>query len=162
MTDDATLDSSRPQPLKWGLFDDYVGPPALLLSNALTSRSLAALRPFGLPPGSLSVLTLIQANPGCSQMDIARTTGMSKSGVVGLLDELESRGFAKRTRSRNDRRRYKLTLTAEGEAEFQRMAAAQVAQEEAIRNEFDAEELRLFIQMLRRAYKAIENEPLVV
>jgi DNA-binding MarR family transcriptional regulator len=141
--------------LSWGLFEDSLGPIVFLLSSALTSRSHAALAPYGLPPGSLSVLTLIHANPGCSQMDVARTTGMSKSGVVGLVDELERRELAARDRSVEDRRRYMLTLTAKGEEQLDAMIAAQLAEEKPIRDRLGADELHRLVASLRSAYFAL-------
>jgi len=151
-------DDTRDGTLSWGLFEDSIGPTALLLSNALTARSLAALAPFGLPAGSLSVLTLIQANPDCSQMDLSRTTGMSKSGVVGILDELERHGLASRGQWPGDRRRNRLSLTAEGEARLHQMVEAQVAQEKPIRNALDAEEIRQLVELLTRAYRALARD----
>jgi DNA-binding MarR family transcriptional regulator len=141
------------------LFTDAVGPTALLLSNALSARSLAALAPFGLPAGSLSVLTLIHANPNCSQMDLSRTTGMSKSGVVGLLDELARHGLATRGPWPGDRRRHKLRLTPEGEARLREMVAVQVAQEQPIREELTEAECRMLVSLLQRAYRAVAPEP---
>jgi DNA-binding MarR family transcriptional regulator len=158
MTGDAAgTDAPRQGPLSWGFFDDCVGPAALLLSNALTSRSLAALTPFGLPAGSLSLLTLIHANPDCSQADLSRATGMSQSGVVGILDVLEQAGLAARSQWPGDRRRNKLSLTAEGEAQLRRMVEVQIAQEEAIREALGTEELRRLIALLRRAHAAVER-----
>jgi len=147
--------NGRHSTLSWGLFTDAVGPTALLLSNALSARSLAALSPFGLPAGSLSVLTLIHANPNCSQMDLSRTTGMSKSGVVGILDELARQGLASRGPWPGDRRRHKLSLTAEGEARLREMVALQLAQEQPIRDELSAEECRTLVALLQRSYRAI-------
>jgi DNA-binding MarR family transcriptional regulator len=149
----------RGRTLSWGLFDSSVGPLILLLSKALTGRSQTALASYGLPPGSLSVLTLIHANPHCSQTDLALTTGMSKSGVVGLVDELERRGLAARAPYPGDRRRNSLTLTPAGEAQLHEMAALQVAQEGPIEEELTAAELAQLIGLLRRAYQAIENDP---
>jgi len=146
---------ARHPQLSWGLFADAVGPTALLLSNALSSRSLAALAPFGLPAGSLSVLTLIHANPDCSQMDLSRATGMSKSGVVGILDELAKHDLATRGPWPGDRRRHKLTLTEKGEATLHEMAALQIAQENPIREELSAEELHTLAALLKRAYRAV-------
>lgn len=156
--DTKEVDSDRYQTLNWGLFEDSVGPAALLLSNALSARSLGALTSFGLPPGSLSVLTLIQANSGCSQTDLSRTTGMSKSGVVGLVDELERRGLASRGRSLDDRRRNILTLTKEGEAQLEQMAKVQIAQEAPIQQQLGKSELRTLIGLLRQAHAAIVED----
>ena len=108
--DAAATEVPRHRTLSWGYFDDCVGPVALLLSNALASRSFAALAPFGLPAGSLSLLTLIHANPNCSQADLSRATGMSQSGVVSILDELERHGLAARSQWPGDRRRNFLGL----------------------------------------------------
>jgi DNA-binding MarR family transcriptional regulator len=157
MTNDTKV-ADPSQAMNWGLFEDSVGPAALLLSNALSARSLGALASFGLPPGSLSVLTLIQANSGCSQTDLARTTGMSKSGVVGLVDELERRGLASRDRSPDDRRRNILTLTKKGKAQLEQMADVQIAQENPILERLGKAELRTLIKLLRQAHTAIVDD----
>lgn len=154
----AASGGTRQGALSWGFFDDCVGPVTLLLSNALTSRSLSALTPFGLPAGSLSLMTLIHANPDCSQADLSRATGMSQSGVVSILDELERRGFAARSQWPGDRRRNKLSLTAAGEARLREMVAVQIAQEDAVREEFNPEELRQLIALLGRAYAAVAKD----
>lgn len=159
MTGETAASERRPSgTLSWGLFDDCVGPTALLLSNALTNRSLEALAPFGLPAGSLSLLTLIHANPDCSQADLSRATGMSQSGVVSILDELERRGLATRSQWPGDRRRNKLSLTSEGAARLQEMVAVQVAQEMSIRSELSAKERRQLIELLGRAYSAVAKD----
>lgn len=156
----AATENTRSGTLSWGLFDDCVGPTALLLSNALTDRSVTALAPFGLPAGSLSLLTLIHGNPTCSQADLSRATGMSQSGVVSILDELERKGLATRSQWPGDRRRNKLSLTAEGEAQLHEMVAVQVAQEEPIRNELSTREVRQLIALLGRAYSAVAKDRL--
>jgi DNA-binding MarR family transcriptional regulator len=156
--ENAAPENTRSGTLSWGLFDDCVGPIALLLSNALTDRSLEALAPFGLPAGSLSLLTLIQGNPNCSQADLSRATGMSQSGVVSILDELERSGLATRSQWPGDRRRNKLSLTVDGEAQLHDMVAVQIAQETPIRNELNARERRQLIELLGRAYSAVAKD----
>ena len=52
--------------LDWGPLADAVGPRVRLLRNALAARTVVVLAPFSLPSGSLSILSLIAANPGCS------------------------------------------------------------------------------------------------
>ena len=151
----STVEETRHARLSWGLFGDCVGPGALMLSNALAQRSLLALAPFGLPAGSLSLLTLIHANPDCSQADLARATGMSQSGVVAILDGLEREGLAQRSQWPGDRRRNKLSLTARGEAQLQEMVAVQIAQEDPIRAELSADERHQLIALLSRAYAAL-------
>ncbi len=97
-----------------GVLSSSLGPVVRLLRNHLASRIMLAFEPDGLRPGSFSTMALIAANPGCSQSDIARETGVDKSVVVALADLLEARGLAERTRSTRDRRRNALTLTEAG------------------------------------------------
>ena len=145
--------------LDWGLLDGAVGPHVRLLRNLLTSRSLTALAPYGLPPGSLSLLTLIHANPGCSQSELAQATGLNKSAVVAILDELERRGLASRGRVANDRRRNSLTVTSAGEEQLHQMFAVQIAQEAPIREELSQAELRQLITLLNRVNRAVARAP---
>src|SRR6188768_3598761 len=102
--------------LDWGILEGSVGPRARLLRNVLTARSIAVSAPQGLPTGSLTVLALIAANPGSSQSALAQRAGVNKSALVGIVDQLESKGLAARDRSASDRRRNQITVTAEGEA----------------------------------------------
>ncbi|MCE7796688.1 MarR family winged helix-turn-helix transcriptional regulator [Sphingobium sufflavum] len=75
-----------------------------------------------LRPGMISCLGLIVAHPGISQKDIAARTGRDKSIIVSLIDSLEERGWATRTRSKVDHRRYELRPTAEGERRLEELA----------------------------------------
>jgi DNA-binding MarR family transcriptional regulator len=77
-------------------------------------------------PTQYSVLTVIGANPGLSQMAVANRLGIERARLVHLLNELESRKLVKRVKSRADRRSHALHLTEQGEvalARFKRLAA---------------------------------------
>jgi DNA-binding MarR family transcriptional regulator len=103
------------QQLDWGLLAGSVGPRVRVLRNALTARSIAVSAPHGLPTGSLTVLSLVAANPGSSQTALADRAGLNKSALVGIMDQLEQHGLITRDRSAIDRRRYGVTVTPEGE-----------------------------------------------
>ena len=78
-------------------------------------------------PTQYSVLTVIGANPGLSQMAVARRLGIERARLVHLLDSLEQRKYLKRIKSKEDRRSHALHLTPQGEtalAKFRRLAAA--------------------------------------
>ena len=81
------------------------------------------LAPLDIRPVQYSILTVIKENPGLSQMALSQVLGIVRSGVVPLLDGLESRGLLKRTAHASDRRSHALRLTAEGSALLDRADA---------------------------------------
>jgi DNA-binding MarR family transcriptional regulator len=86
-------------------------------------RTLAAV---DIKPTQYSVLTVIGANPGLSQMAVAQRLGIERARLVHLLDSLEDRKLVRRVRSRTDRRSHALHLSARGEAslrQFKLLAA---------------------------------------
>jgi DNA-binding MarR family transcriptional regulator len=77
-------------------------------------------------PTQYSVLTVIGANPGLSQMAVAKRLGIERARLVHLLDSLEQRKLVKRVKSKTDRRSHALHLTPQGDtalAKFKRLAA---------------------------------------
>ena len=77
-------------------------------------------------PTQYSVLTVIGANPGLSQMAVAKCLGIERARLVHLLDSLEQRKLVKRVKSKTDRRSHALHLTAQGDTaltKFKRLAA---------------------------------------
>jgi DNA-binding MarR family transcriptional regulator len=74
--------------------------------------------------GTISSLALIVANPGISQNEISKCTGIDKSAVVPIIDHLERSGWAIRKKSRQDRRRNALHATPEGEARLKSLTEA--------------------------------------
>jgi DNA-binding MarR family transcriptional regulator len=86
-------------------------------------RTLAAV---DIRPTQYSVMTVIGANPGLSQMAVAKRLGIERARLVHLLDSLEQRELVSRIRSATDRRSHALHLTARGKAslaQFKRLAA---------------------------------------
>lgn len=86
-------------------------------------KTLAAV---DIRPTQYSVMTVIGANPGLSQMAVAKRLGIERARLVHLLDSLEDRDFVSRIPSPTDRRSHALHLTARGKtalAQFKRLAA---------------------------------------
>ncbi len=143
--------------MDWGVLSNAVGPRIRLLRNALTARSVSAMAGFDMPTGSMSVMALIAANPGCSQTDLAEHTGLNKSAIAGLVDNLEKRGLAERTTAPGDRRRNVLKLTEKGLELTEEMQKAANAQEDDIRKALTERELKKFIEFLERSIAALEK-----
>jgi DNA-binding MarR family transcriptional regulator len=138
-----------------GPLEKAIGPRVRILRNLLTVRSVGVLAPFGLRTGALTAMSLISANEGCSQADLARELGLDKSAVVSIVDDLEKGGLAVRDRSPEDRRRNLLSLTAKGEETMLAMYEAAVGREHPVRAALTPEEHEQLLSLLDRAYDAL-------
>jgi DNA-binding MarR family transcriptional regulator len=147
--------SVKPDKLEWGVLAGSIGPRVRLLRNSLGARSIAVSAPHGLPTGSLTVLSLIAANPGTSQSALAARAGINKSALVGIVDELEQRGLAARDRSASDRRRNDLSVTAEGEQVIAALFEAVTKEEAPIREALGPRDMTQLLALLDRALDAI-------
>src|SRR5690242_3672967 len=76
----------------------------------------------GLRPPHYAVLVFLRTNANQPQTALAQMLRIDRSDVVSLIDALESRGLVSRGRDAEDRRRYALALTGEGEALVERRA----------------------------------------
>jgi DNA-binding MarR family transcriptional regulator len=141
--------------LDWGILEGSVGPRVRLLRNALSARSIAVSAPHGLPTGSLTVLALIAANPGSSQTALASRAGLNKSALVGIVDQLEQRGLVERDRAASDRRRYQVSVTAEGETAMQALFAAVDRQEQDLRVALGKRDTIELLALLDKAVAAL-------
>ena len=75
----------------------------------------ATLAPLELRPAQYSTLAVVRDNPGLSQMALSQVVGIIPSGLIPLLDGLESRGLLQRRPSVSDRRSHALFLTMSGQ-----------------------------------------------
>ncbi|WP_336918265.1 MarR family winged helix-turn-helix transcriptional regulator [Altererythrobacter lauratis] len=135
--------------------DGSVGPRVRLLRNALNAASLNVSEPFGLPTGSLTVMALVEANPRGSQADLAALAGITRPGLVGLIDELETRGFIRRVRDTADRRRNLLELTPAGHAQVKTMFATVTGIEAPLREALGPDGMAQLTALLDTAILAL-------
>jgi DNA-binding MarR family transcriptional regulator len=63
-----------------------------------------------------SILEIVSANHGISQIALSGALGIERARLVALLDELQKLHFITRQRSTTDRRSHALQLTSEGRA----------------------------------------------
>lgn len=94
-----------------------------LIGYNIRRASLVIARDFSktltgvdLGPVQFTILTLIDANPGCTQNSIAKAIAIKRTNFVALLDGLEAQGLAERRPSPTDRRSHALYLTPAGRA----------------------------------------------
>lgn len=143
--------------MDWGILQGAIGPRIRLLRNALSAGSLRVSEPFGLPTGSLTVMALIAANPGCAQVELAEMAGITGPSLVGIIADLEGRGYISRQRMKEDRRRNMLVLTPAGEAAMRDLFAAVSKIEQPVRDALGPRDTALLAELLDRACAAVEQ-----
>lgn len=98
--------------------------------------------------GTISTLALIVANPGISQNEIARATGVDKVAVGQLVNALEDFGWVVRRKVEDDKRRHALHATARGKAELDKIVESVRQNEAEFLAHVPAERLELLKQLL--------------
>jgi DNA-binding MarR family transcriptional regulator len=104
-------------------------------------------------PGLASLLQLVAANPGASQIEVSRAMHIDKASLVALLDKAEAAGWLNRERSMEDRRRHELVLTPEGVKTAAKLREQTLHHEEKFLQRFSPAELEQIIEYLRRIYE---------
>ena len=84
------------------------------VNQALAREFGRATDDYGLREGEFTSLATIASNPGISQNEICRVTGIDKTAAVAVIDDLERRGWVTRARAADDRRRYVLHIAPAG------------------------------------------------
>ncbi|MFB6461653.1 MarR family winged helix-turn-helix transcriptional regulator [Bradyrhizobium tunisiense] len=69
---------------------------------------------LGLTPATYAIFAIIRDNPGVPPSSIASVLRLRLPNLIKILNELESTGLIKRSRSKSDRRAVELMLTPKG------------------------------------------------
>ncbi|MBX6750900.1 MAG: winged helix-turn-helix transcriptional regulator [Micromonosporaceae bacterium] len=85
----------------------------LKLATLAEARMEQTLRPFRLRGRTLRVLAFVDGGE-VSQRDLCRQTGLDRTTMVAVIDELEAHGFVRRDRSLSDRRKQVISITEAG------------------------------------------------
>ena len=103
------------------------GRPTWLLgrANARAQVLLAdAFASAGMRGYHFRVLAALEEHGPASQVDLSRTTGIDTSDVVAAVNHLVAKGFVRRERDGNDRRRNAISITKTGLIEVDRVGDA--------------------------------------
>ena len=104
-------------------------------------------------PGLYGMLQVIANNEGLSQSALAEAMDVDRSSIVKVVNQLEERGLILRTAAPNDRRSYRLRLTAEGRLSLRRIEDAVMRQDRAFAEALSEEERATLIDLLTRLYQ---------
>ena len=106
-----------------GVLDSHLGYFLRRVQVWVFQDFIRTLASIDLRPAQYSVLSVIGANRGLSQADVAQLLGIERARLVRLLDRLEKRGLTQRLASPVDRRSHALQLTPAGQALLKRAKA---------------------------------------
>lgn len=84
------------------------------LAVSVTQLVEAAIAPLGLRMRHYRLVRMLSADGPQRQSTVGAALGIDRTSAVGLIDELEAQGLARRERDAQDRRSYRVVLTAKG------------------------------------------------
>lgn len=110
----------------------------------------------GESPGRFATLTLIARNPGISQTELSQAAGRDKSSLTPVVEDLVRRGMVERKRMRDDRRAYRLNLTATGKKTLTQLTRCARRHERNLDSVIGLRDRKRFIQILKKIAAGIE------
>lgn len=85
------------------------------IGKVITERFAERIAPLGLRPKHCGLLATVKGLPPMSQQELGKALGLVPSAIVTSLDELKALHAIVRVEDPNDRRRYTIELTPQGE-----------------------------------------------
>jgi len=128
--------------------------PDLAAMVARLSRELIAAEQPILAAQSVSmwgyiVLTALDRTPQRTQAALARAIGADKTRIIGVLDDLQERGFIRREPDPADRRVHLLALTPAGRRLHTRVRRGIRQAEERFLSQLPAADRQVFLRVLQ-------------
>jgi DNA-binding MarR family transcriptional regulator len=130
--------------------EDQIGFVLRLAQLAVFKDIFETLSPFGLRPSDFSALRVIAANPRLKQQDIGLKLSIKRPNLVGLMEDLEKKGYVQRRVVPGDRRSYSLTLTKAGQDVLEKAEEAHKEHQARLREALGENDPMVFLTCLRR------------
>lgn len=106
------------------------------------------LGPDALSPGRMTALSIVATKQGINQSELAEMLGITRAGVVKVVDTLESLRFVERQKVPDNRRSYALVVTKAGLDELRRLSVLTQRYEEKIASRISKAERRQLMNLL--------------
>lgn len=117
------------------------------------------LVPLGVAPRAYGVLSNLAGATSQTQQQLADALGIHRNNMVGLIDEMETAGWVRRHRSRQDRRAFDVRLTRSGSALISRVSKMVPALDDEIGHGLSQSERQVMVALLRRVAEALDLTP---
>lgn len=144
------------RPVDFGPLATWVGFNLRVAQEATFQAFSHRSAEIGESPGRFSTLTIIARNPGISQTELSAANGRDKSSLTPVIEDLVRRGMVERKRMDNDRRTYRLMLTAAGKKTLALMTRAARRHERNLDRIIGLRDKKRFLEILKRIAVEIE------
>jgi len=102
----------------------------------------------GPTPRQFALMLCIQQNPGATQIELVRLSGIDRSTLAEMLRRLLRRGLVTRQKTDGDKRANALRLTRDGEAMLARVTPKVIASQERILGPIPRAQRRQLVALL--------------
>ncbi|MFK7874393.1 MAG: MarR family winged helix-turn-helix transcriptional regulator [Paracoccaceae bacterium] len=102
----------------------YTGYRLRRTTSIAMSRMQTVFAAYGLRRTTYSTLSIVIANPGLRQGQVAEALAIERPNFVQIVDELEKAGLILREKAKGDKRAYALQATSLGKQVFEKASVA--------------------------------------
>ncbi|RYZ02815.1 MAG: MarR family transcriptional regulator [Comamonadaceae bacterium] len=141
---------AAPQTLRISQMEEYFGYLVRRLDNKIHASFLRALADEDITPARFTALSIIGANPGVRQVDIARALDIARPAALKLVNQLVDLGLVDTHPIPSDKRIGALALSEKGQARLADYENAVRDHETAICARISADEREQLTQLLRK------------
>ena len=125
--------------------------PTLLLiklGRITMHRFTEALEPFGIRPRHVAALIELRDRGELTQQSLCGQLHLDPTNLVAILNDLEQRGYAKRRRDPEDRRRHLVEVSSKGLAVIEKVSEVMDGVEEDLLDGLEPAERAQFEELL--------------
>jgi DNA-binding MarR family transcriptional regulator len=145
---------AAPQVLRTQEMDSYFGYLVRRLDNKIYASFLATLAEEQITPARFTALSIIGANPGVRQVDIARALEVARPAALKVVNQLIALGLVEAHPIPSDKRIGALALTAKGQAKLEAYRRAVREHEDRICKALNGQERETLTALLRKLLRA--------
>ena len=135
---------------KRGVLDQLLGYQIRRAQTRLFAHFEEQLQHLRITPGQLGLLIMISANPGISQVALARAVGIERATLGEFVDRFEREKLVERRGLIGDRRSYALHLTRRGQEFLDQAIPAVLAHETAFTDHLSSAERATLLKLLAK------------
>jgi DNA-binding MarR family transcriptional regulator len=147
---DFQLADTRSAEVQTKFLDRLVGYRLRHASNTLMSDFAASMSGTGVRAVHVSILSVVEENPGVRQGEIGRVLGVARANMAPLMAELEAADLLQRTPDEADRRAVSVCLTKSGVALLKNCKARILAHERRALERLTQSERETLLRLLNK------------